>query len=254
MIIFVFLRRVILVELRRILRAFSVVEHVSKFVSSRSTRMSSSLIYSRQLLKRALSELCHSIGFDRTSEVSMDILVEICERRFAQLFEQIRDDLSVEDYFRLFSSLFDHQREQREQFHQYLQQFPSSTSMERTNPSSSSSSSIYPLKKPNQIFLRIPNEHSQEINERESNPQTEYLFHWLPLFPHRSSLFSSLLFSPFTFFDALEEKSLDSSSRMIQSSHSIDADEEKIVPKSVSLLSLLTPSSFFASEIVPIIR
>ena len=154
----------------------------------------SSLFYSRQLLKRSLSELCHSIGFDRTSEVAMDILVEICERHFAQLLQEFNEE-EVKEYFRLFASLFDQQQQRFQQTQLYLQQFPSAlTSTSTTTTTKETFPHSYPMKKPNQIFLRIPNPHSEEIRQRDEDPSTEYLFSWLPLFPHRKHLFT--LFSP----------------------------------------------------------
>ncbi|CAF4567921.1 unnamed protein product, partial [Rotaria magnacalcarata] len=47
-----------------------------------------SLNYARELLKISLSQLCDSIGFDTTSEIALDILVDVCERQFQSLSKE----------------------------------------------------------------------------------------------------------------------------------------------------------------------
>ena len=43
--------------------------------------------YARELLKISISQLCSAIGFDTTSQLAIDILVDVCERQFQQFIK-----------------------------------------------------------------------------------------------------------------------------------------------------------------------
>src|SRR5689334_21488833 len=54
-----------------------------------------SLNYARELLKISISQLCDVIGFDTTSEIAMDLLVDVCERQFQYLAKQTSNRIEL---------------------------------------------------------------------------------------------------------------------------------------------------------------
>lgn len=151
-----------------------------------------SITYVRELLKISLSELCHVIGYDSISEMSLDILVDVCEKQFDYLFKQTTIFLDENHFSNQFNFmqicflLFEQHFDNIHLFNQYLNQFQS-----RQFPKQILR---FPFQKKNQLCLRIPPENSQEILQRDQNANTQHIFHWLPLFPHRKFHFLSLFF------------------------------------------------------------
>ena len=165
-----------------------------------------SLNYARELLKVSLSQLCDVIGFDRTSQLAMDILVDVCERQFQYLAKQTCTLLQLTErdqptYFDLLAILFENNSQNLLPFQEYLGHFrslPFSQEILR-----------FPVQKRNQFYLRIPPKDSEELLQREQNQSTEYIYHWLPLFPHRECLASPLsLSSPSSRARSLQRNSL----------------------------------------------
>ena len=71
-----------------------------------------SLNFAREILKISLSQLCDAIGFDTTSEMTMDILVDVCERQFQCLAKQTSTLVECTDrcqptFYDLLSILFE---------------------------------------------------------------------------------------------------------------------------------------------------
>jgi hypothetical protein len=143
-----------------------------------------SLTFARELLKRSLSDICDRIGFDRTSELAMDILVDVCERQFHYEFKRIAhlgqfEQRAQVPFVDLIPIVCENNVDNFEQFNDYIQQFPSSQLAERPI--------VFPRKKVNQLFLRIPLEDSEQVQQRDEHQSTEYIYSWLPLFPHRKT-------------------------------------------------------------------
>ena len=153
-----------------------------------------SLNYARELLKISVSEMCSSIGFDRTSEMAMDILVDICERQFEYLIKQIHDQsipFDQRDYLQVLFVLLTNSTENLFDYENFLKQFQS---IQFANEIIQ-----FPYRKKNQFYLRIPPKDSPQILQRDENPSTEYIYDWLPLFPDRKFHSLSLLLK-FVFF------------------------------------------------------
>ena len=137
-----------------------------------------SLNYARELLKISLSNLCCEIGFDCISEISMDILIEICEKEFENLFKQISNRNSNQlNFLQILFILFEKRNENLNQLNDYLIKFKS---IQFSNDIIQ-----FPYRKKNQFYLRIPPKDSQQILQRDQNQNTEYIYDWLPLFPDR---------------------------------------------------------------------
>ncbi|CAF1658248.1 unnamed protein product [Rotaria magnacalcarata] len=143
-----------------------------------------SLNYARELLKISLSQLCDSIGFDTTSEIALDILVDVCERQFQSLSKETSNLIQLnnrnqENYFDILSILLENNHENLDQLQDYMFKFQSSTFPKDIIQ--------FPFRKRNQIYLRIPPKDSQEIIQRDQNSSTEYIYDWLPLFPDQET-------------------------------------------------------------------
>lgn len=142
-----------------------------------------SLNYSRELLKISISQLCETIGFDTTSELALDILVDICERQFEYLLKktsnliQFNQNQSFVNYFDLLFILFENNQENILEIKDYLSKFQSISFTKDIIQ--------FPYKKRNQLYLRIPPKDSQQIIERDQDQSTDYIYDWLPLFPDR---------------------------------------------------------------------
>lgn len=146
----------------------------------------SSLNYARELLKISLSEICSSIGFDRISEMGMDILVDVCERQFQSVIRRINQTFPIDEInsMEIFFLLLNQSNENLYQLEYFMKQFQS---MHFANDILQ-----FPFRKKNQFYLRIPPRDSEEILQRNDHPTTEYIYDWLPLFPHRLFTDSSL--------------------------------------------------------------
>ncbi|CAF3234715.1 unnamed protein product [Rotaria socialis] len=158
-----------------------------------------SLNYARELLKISLSQLCDSIGFDTTSEIALDILVDVCERQFQSLSKQTSNLIQLnnryqENYFDILSILLENNHENLDQLQDYMFKFQSSTFPKDIIQ--------FPFRKRNQIYLRIPPKDSQEIIQRDQNSSTEYIYDWLPLFPDQETPEQSSLINIDTNIDA----------------------------------------------------
>ena len=198
------------------------------------SRSAMSLTYARELLKISLSQLSDVIGFDRTSQLAMDILVDVCERQFQYLAKQTSTLLQLTErdqatYFDLLSILFENNSQSLLPFQEYLGHFrslPFSQDILR-----------FPVRKRNQFYLRIPPKDSDELLQREQNPSTEYIYHWLPLFPHRER-FSSLLFPIGTMSVFPEELSHSNPSidLHVSAQTNVDDDQDQILVKYVASL------------------
>ena len=141
-----------------------------------------SLNYARELLKISISQLCNAIGFDTTSEIAIDILVDICERQFLHLAKQTSNLIQIEEnvkpnFFDLLSILSEKKNLDMKNLQDYLTQFQSLPFSQQIIQ--------FPHKKRNQFYLRIPPKDSQQVLERDQNEATDYIYDWLPLFPDR---------------------------------------------------------------------
>lgn len=148
-----------------------------------------SLNYARELLKISLSEICSSIGFDRTSEMAMDMLVDVCERQFQYLIQQIFPNEQC-DYLQVLFILLKNSSDNLDHYQEFIRQFQS---MKFANEIIQ-----FPHRKKQQFHLRIPHKDSPQILQRDLNPSTEYIYDWLPLFPDR--MFSLIINQSFDFF------------------------------------------------------
>lgn len=156
--------------------------------------------YCRELLKISLSQICDRIGFDRTSEMAMDILVDVCEREYLSLLKQLhhfieinRDQQSI-DYQDILTILFENNQENFNKYQEYLKLFQDLHFSKETYS--------FPIKKSNHLYLRIPSETNEQIIQREENPSTEYIYSWLPLYPHRNyETFSFILIFKYFLFE-----------------------------------------------------
>jgi hypothetical protein len=142
-----------------------------------------SLNYARELLKISISQLCDAIGFDTTSEIAIDILVDVCERQFHQLAKQTSSLIQLNhrsqpNFFDLLSILSENKNLNIENLQDYLTQFKSLPFSQDIIQ--------FPHKKRNQFYLRIPPKDSQQVLERDQNETTDYIYDWLPLFPDRN--------------------------------------------------------------------
>ncbi|CAF3096866.1 unnamed protein product, partial [Rotaria sp. Silwood2] len=143
-----------------------------------------SLNYARELLKISISQLCEAIGFDTTSEMTIDILVDVCERQFQYLSKQTSNIIQINNhsninFIDILSILIDNNRENFNNLQDYMLQFKSLPF--------SQDIIIFPYKKRNQFYLRIPPKNSQEIIQRDLNQSTDYIYDWLPLFPDQET-------------------------------------------------------------------
>jgi hypothetical protein len=151
----------------------------------------SSLNYARELLKICLSQLCDVIGFDTTSEMSMDILIDVCERQFINLIKQTSNlvqlnQRSKPNLFDILSILLQNNNENISQFQDYIFKFQSMNF--------SQDIIRFPYQKRNQFYLRIPPKDSPQLLERDQNQSTDYIYDWLPLFPDRKISDFTILF------------------------------------------------------------
>ncbi|CAF0803664.1 unnamed protein product [Rotaria sordida] len=171
-----------------------------------------SLNYARELLKISISQLCDAIGFDTTSEIAIDILIDVCERQFLSLAKQTSNIIQLNNYsnqyfFHLLSILIDNNQEYLNNLQEYMLQF-------RSLPFSQDIIQ-FPYKKRNQFYLRIPPKHSQEIIQRDQNQSTDYIYDWLPLFPDQETPEQSTSINIDTNFDAIiyhdQQKKIDKS-------------------------------------------
>ncbi|CAF4013170.1 unnamed protein product, partial [Adineta steineri] len=158
-----------------------------------------SLNYARELLKISISQLCDAIGFDTTSEIAIDILVDVCERQFQFLAKQTSNLLQLNNryqpnFFDLLSVLLDNDHENFIQLNQYMKQFQSLTFSQDIIQ--------FPYKKRNQFYLRIPPKDSQQVLERDQNESTDYIYDWLPLFPDQETPEQPASINVDTTFDA----------------------------------------------------
>lgn len=156
-----------------------------------------SLNYARELLKISLSQLCDSVGFDTTSEIALDILIDVCERQFQLLSKQISNIIQLNDryqenIFDLLTILFENNNENFNQLNEYMIKYQSLKFSQDIVK--------FPFRKRNQIYLRIPSKDSQEIIERDQNPITDYIYDWLPLFPDRKIFILRFLLTFISFF------------------------------------------------------
>ncbi|CAF1382889.1 unnamed protein product [Adineta ricciae] len=143
-----------------------------------------SLNYTRELLKISLSQLCDRIGFDSTTEITMDILIDVCEREFVKLMKQTSNLLQLTDrsqvnFFDILSILMDNQQENLHSFSDYMKHFQS---LPFSKPILQ-----FPFQKKTQFYLRIPPKDSAQVLERDSNQTTDYIYDWLPLFPDQET-------------------------------------------------------------------
>jgi len=147
-----------------------------------------SLNYARELLKISISQLCDTIGFDTTSEIAIDILVDVCERQFIYLAKQTSNLIQLNNryqpnLFDFLSILLENDHENIDHLNNYMKQFRSLTFSQDLIQ--------FPYKKRNQFYLRIPPKDSQQVLERDQNQSTDYIYDWLPLFPDRNITFLS---------------------------------------------------------------
>ena len=145
-----------------------------------------SLHYARELLKISISQLCNAIGFDTTSEIAIDILVDVCERQFQYLAKQTSNLMQLNDRYQptfldLLSILSENNWENIQQYQEYMSKFQSLPFSQDIVQ--------FPHKKRNQFYLRIPPKDSQQLLERDQNQSTDYIYDWLPLFPDRKFYF-----------------------------------------------------------------
>ncbi len=142
-----------------------------------------SLNYARELLKISISELCSSIGFDTTSQIGIDILVDVCERQFQYLAKQTSqfNDQYQPNFKDFLFILLENKNENLQQIENYMKQFQSIQFSKEIIQ--------FPYKKRNQFYLRIPPKDSEQVLERDRDETTEYIYDWLPLFPDRKFFF-----------------------------------------------------------------
>ena len=141
-----------------------------------------SLNFARELLKISLSQLCDASGFDITSEIAMDILVDVCERQFQCLAKQTSNLIQLNNryqptFFDLLSILLENNHNNIDYLQEHMSKFQSL--------SFSQDIIQFPYKKRNQFYLRIPSEDSMQLLERTHNQSMDYIYDWLPLFPDR---------------------------------------------------------------------
>jgi transcription initiation factor TFIID subunit 3 len=141
-----------------------------------------SINYARELLKISISQLCSAIGFDTTSQIAIDILVDVCERQFQYVAKQTSSLINDQPNFRDFLFiLLENNCENLQQFQDYMKQFKT---IQFPNDIIQ-----FPYKKRNQFYLRIPPKDSEQVLERDRDETTEYIYDWLPLFPDRKFFF-----------------------------------------------------------------
>ena len=195
----------------------------------------SSLNYARELLKISLSEICSSIGFDRISEVGIDILVDVCERQFQYLIKQINHSLPIDQInsMEILFFLLENSHENLYQFGDFMKQF---RSIQFSNEIIQ-----FPFRKKNQFYLRIPPKDSPQILQRNDHPTTEYIFDWLPLFPHRNFTLS-FIFLHFVLVveETPEESLLNHSDRNVEKNSSNDQEKKFDKDESHHPLTLLS--------------
>jgi transcription initiation factor TFIID subunit 3 len=156
-----------------------------------------SLNYARELLKISISQLCNAIGFDTTSEIGIDILVDVCERQFQYLAKQTSNLIQLNhhyqpNYLDFLSILLENNNENLDQLQEYITRFQSFNFPKDIIQ--------FPYKKRNQFYLRIPPKDSQQVLERDQNETTEYIYDWLPLFPDRKKIFFFLISNKIFFY------------------------------------------------------
>lgn len=142
-----------------------------------------SLNYARELLKISISEICSAIGYDTTSQIAIDILVDVCERQFQYLAKETTNLISFDheyqiNYLQILFLLLENNWQNLSQLEDFMKQF---RSIHFANEIIQ-----FPYKKRNQFYLRIPLKDSEQILQRDQNPATEYIYDWLPLFPDRN--------------------------------------------------------------------
>jgi transcription initiation factor TFIID subunit 3 len=142
-----------------------------------------SLNYARELLKISISQLCSAIGFDTTSQIPIDILVDVCERQFQYLAKETSNIMQLNhqyqpNFLHLLFVLLENNYENLNQLQEHMTRFQS--------VHFSKDIIQFPYKKRNQFYLRIPPKDSPQVLERDQNETTEYIYDWLPLFPDRN--------------------------------------------------------------------
>ncbi|CAF3624120.1 unnamed protein product [Rotaria sp. Silwood1] len=171
-----------------------------------------SLNYARELLKISISQLCDAIGFDTTSEIALDILVDICERQFQYLSKQTSNIIQLNNnsnvnLIDLLTIIIDNNQNNFNNIHKYMLLFKSLPFSQDIIQ--------FPFKKRNQFYLRIPPKDSQEIIQRDQNQSTDYIYDWLPLFPDQETPEHSTTLNIDTHFDATiyhdQQKKIDKS-------------------------------------------
>jgi hypothetical protein len=138
-----------------------------------------SLNYARELLKISISQLCLAIGFDTTSQIAIDILVDICERQFQYLAKQTSNLVNEQPNFKDILLIILNNNENLRQLEDFIKQFQSIRF--------SNDIIQFPYRKRNQFYLRIPSKNSEQVFERDQDQTTEYIYDWLPLFPDQET-------------------------------------------------------------------